>query len=225
MSGWHLSTVTGLVPLVDELFTLTVSVPPAIAKAYHTPGQYHRLGLGEGAASTLAMASPPGHESFEYVIKRQGAAAALGTLAPGAQVKVSLPEGKGFPLAVAEGRTLLVIGAGTGVAPLRAVLKHVAQHRGRFGKVVALFGLRTHGHLPWPEEVAPLAATGLDVRVTLTAPHAGWAGLTGRVQAHLGALPVDDAVAFVAGPQAMLAEATAALGTRGLPPERVFKNF
>ena len=108
---------------------------------------------------------------------------------------------------------------------MRAVLKHVARRRQAYGKVVALFGLRTQAHLPWPEEVEHLAADGLDVRVTLSAPLAGWTGRVGRVHAHLAELPVDDAVAFVAGPQAMLAELGAGLALRGLPAERVYRNY
>lgn len=225
MRAWSHATVITADEVGPGLALLRLDVPAAIASTFHSAGQYHRLRVGDGPEAVLAMASAPGETPFEYVVKRAGdGGALLGAATAGGALLVGPAEGHGFPLDAAAGRPLLLVGTGTGFAPLRSVVLSVLRQRQRFGPVTALYGAATPGHLVWARDFDDWAAHGVAVRATVTQPDADWAGRVGRVQAHLEALAVDDAVAFLCGQAEMVRDVRGALERRGLPAGRIFLN-
>lgn len=228
MSGWSTAALIENEVVTTGLHRLTLSVPVEVAKAFHAPGQYHRVRAPAGNArdAMFAMASTPGSARFEYLVHTNGAIAeAWARLPVGAEVEVSRPEGKGFPLEQARGRTLLAIGTGTGFAPLRSALLAIRARRAEFGRVHALYGAHSPAHVAWRDELALLAREAIHVTPTVSECVAGWTGEVGRVQHLVGQLPVDDVVVFLCGQSEMVADVTKALAARGVSPERVFLNF
>lgn len=225
MSDFAPARVTQRRGIGPSYVALTLEVPSTVARGFTNPGQYHRLSLDGVAAGTFAVASAPGGDHFEYLVKRGGAVTeALASLEPGAQVLVSPMMGRGLPWELAEHRPLLLIAAGTGFAPLRSVLGTIAQRGHGFRRVSGLWGLRREDELAWGDELDAHRAHGHSIAVTLSQPGASWTGLKGRVQSHLASLAVDNAVAFVVGQRDLIAEVKSALAERGLPPERIFTN-
>jgi CDP-4-dehydro-6-deoxyglucose reductase len=225
-TAWHSATVEALHPAGPSQLSLVLGAPPAVLGAYHRPGQYHRLQLEGVGESLFALASPPGAPRLEYLVKvTSPLTQALSRLGPGATVQVSLPEGPGFPLARAEGRPLLLVGTGTGFAPLRATLEALRPQRARFGPVTAVWG--THGptELHWHQSFPLWAQAGIDFRPTVTTPSAGWQGRVGRVHAHLSGLEARELLVFACGQRAMVEELKTQLAMRGVGPDAVLQNF
>lgn len=223
-SGWNRATVRENKFITPGLHQLTLEVPPAVAQAFQSPGQYHRVRVGADEAY-FAMASAPGSSRFEYLVRSIGDAAEAWTKqAPGATVEVSTPEGPGFPLAASRGKSLLLIGTGTGFAPLWSVLREVRRDRSAFQHVRALYGVGDESHLVWRDELDGLKGEDIIVEPVLEHPHDDWEGRVGRVQTHLDDLPVHDAVAFLCGHPAMISDVRQLLAKRGIPPSSTFLN-
>ena len=227
MSGWSQATLSQNEVAGPGLHRLTLEVQVAVSSGFHTAGQYHRVRLPSGQDASFAIASPPGAARFEYLVRASaGVAGELTALAPGAQVEVSVPMGPGFPVPRARGKNLLVIGTGTGFAPLRSVLLAIAAERAAFGEVHGAYGVLTPAHLAFGRELADWERAGLHIIPTVTASAAGWTGAVGQVQHLVSRLPVERSeLAFVCGQNEMVAEITDLLGQRGIPPDRVFVNF
>jgi NAD(P)H-flavin reductase len=224
MSEWYPATVAEAATAGAPLVELSLHVPPEVAGAFHAPGQYHRVRLA-GAENPFAIASGPGTEPFRYLLRRNpGVAAAWAALPVGARLEVSLPRGPGFPLSVARRRPLLLVGTGTGFAPLRSVVEAVLADRAAFGPVYGLVGVHWSQELLWQPQVARWAAQDIRVEGVVSTPGAGWGGRVGHVQDHLTALPLEGAVAFLCGQAAMVSEVTATLAAGGLHPDHVFLN-
>jgi NAD(P)H-flavin reductase len=83
-------------------------------------------------------------------------------------------------------RPALFVGTGTGVAPLRAMLRD-ALAQGETRSLWLLFGIRDEGDILYREELDTLAKAHANVRVfyTLSRAHENWPGLRGYVQAHV----------------------------------------
>lgn len=198
------------------------------ARTYTMPGQYVKI-QQDGKESYFALASAPGAEAAEILVRRaaSGVAASLWGKRAGDAVPVSAPGGKGFPMAQAQGRDLILVAAGSGVGPMRAVIQWVLAHRGDFGGVTLFYGQRAHDHFAFAREQAAWEAGGVRVVKITSRDEAGEKRLAGYVQhAIADAKPeVGNAVAFLAGMKEMIAPVTEALEQLGMPRDRVFMNF
>lgn len=151
----------------------------------------------------------------------------LFSLRPGDQVQCSGPAGT-FVLRDYPDRRLLFVATGTGIAPMRSMI------RARLPSptpVVLLWGLRSERDLYYQEEFAALAAQHPEFTfaTTLSQPSGAWTGETGRVQhlvdRHLAT--VDDLAVYVCGNSGMIASVVALIKARGVCPihrEQYYKD-
>jgi NAD(P)H-flavin reductase len=127
-----------------------------------------------------------------------------------------------FP-AQPEEQKFVFIAGGTGIAPLRAMLRHALAipHR----DVGLFYSARTPVEFAFEDEFRALADAGqIEFRQTVTrANGADWRGARGRLdRAMLGELVHDPAtLCFICGPPALVSEMTALLGEIGVPASRV----
>src|SRR5512134_1097048 len=103
------------------------------------------------------------------------------TLEPGALVDIDGPVGRfTFPLRPVEKRFVFIAG-GTGIAPLRSMLRHALHvpHR----QIGLFYSARTPGEFAYESELRSLARDGhIELRQTVTRESADdWAGTRGRI--------------------------------------------
>lgn len=155
--------------------------------------------------------------------------------APGAASRSFSPlrtpgvRGAGFALAGQAGRDLLLVAAGSGIAPLRAALQLLLLQRQRFGRIALYYGERIAADLAYQSELAMLRAADVAVELVLTRPPAGWSGGVGYVQTHLRAGPPawlgPNTAALLCGQPAMISEVTALLTGHRVPPSQILLNY
>jgi NAD(P)H-flavin reductase len=230
MNDWHLTTVAAVLPAAEGLTELILDIGgSALVGTHRTPGQYVRLALPGAGESPFAIASPPQPfgTRWEFLLKAGSELAdALIQLKPGAQVRSMRPEGRGFPLSLARGRSLLLFATGSGISPIRSVIESIRQERSAYGRVTLYFGARTPQAFAYEDELQHWEAVNIRVVRTVSQPGAsGWQGLTGYVQAHLNEEPVEDTLAFVCGQSGMVQGVIDALRIRGLPREAIHLNY
>jgi ferredoxin-NADP reductase len=144
-------------------------------------------------------------------------------LAPGALVDVEGPLGAfTFPPAPEETRFVFIAG-GTGIAPLRAMLRHALHlpHR----NIGLFYSARTPDEFAFETELRDLSAAGdIELRQTVTrAARSDWDGARGRLdRAALAELVHDpETLCFVCGPAAMVDEMPRLLQEMGIPKDRI----
>jgi NAD(P)H-flavin reductase len=190
-----------------------------VERHHQRPGQYLRVRLG-GAEKPFALASEPGAARLELLFKADTElTSAMGRLAPGDDLPVGLPQGAGFPVDEHQGQDLILVAAGTGIAPLRAVVRTVLPHRRRFGQILLFYGQRAESHFAYAEEHGAWRAAGIELH--LVASEAGK-----RLQEAVRARHPETrkAAAYLCGMKGMIADVAHILGDLGLPRERVFVN-
>jgi NAD(P)H-flavin reductase len=146
----------------------------------------------------------------------------------GDTVGVRGPFGTSWPLRQAEGRDVIVVAGGLGLAPLRSALYELLANRELYRNVVLLYGGRSPGELLYRTELEHWRGR-LDVQVDVTvdgAP-AGWRGRVGVVPSLVPRADIDpsDAIALVCGPEVMMRFTGAALMDRGLTADRIFVSL
>jgi len=189
----------------------------------HGPGQFVQVGLfGVGEAPiSIASAQAEGDPSFDLCVRRLGrVTGALHRLQPGDAVGIRGPYGRGFRTGTMEGRHVLFIAGGIGIAPLRSLVEHCLSAPERFERLTLLYGARTPADLLFTEDLDAWPRQGLDVRLTVDEGDGAWTGHVGLITTLLEPLEVDPArtTAAICGPPVMYRFVVDALLRKGIPP-------
>ena len=194
----------------------------------YQPGQAVTVGLPGERRSPYSIATAP-HEShsdgcLELLIGSEGNSREFqSALRPGLMLDVQGPVGR-FTFAPSPDRQFAFIAAGTGIAPLRAMLRHAV--RDSRNSVTMVYSARTPDDFAYRAELRELARSGrIGLSLSVTRPQSahGWTEGRGRI----GREQVQQIVArgapvcFVCGPSAFVAQMRRMLIAGGLPQERV----
>ncbi len=154
---WLPTHVVARQPLHSDsgLCLLTLSATPT-ARA----GQHVRLRPVASAQPLryYSLASAPG-ESAQLLLTpaRDGGAFDPALMAPGDALQISAEAAGPMVIDGRGGPTLWLFGAGTGIAPLRAIVRH-GQDLAGFERVVLVHGARDHARLAFVDELRAAAA-------------------------------------------------------------------
>jgi ferredoxin-NADP reductase len=211
--------------------TLMVDVP---AWPGHLPGQHVDLRLtapdGYQAQRSYSIASAPEDDRLELTVERvdDGEVSTFLTeeLREGDALELRGPIGGYFVWDAAAGGPLLLIGGGSGIVPLRAILRHRVASESD-AQVRLLASWRTAADIIYAAELAELGALdGIEIDHTLTrgAPD-GWRGRRGRIDAamlaELAWSPEAEPLCFVCGPTGLVEAVGAGLLDLGHGAERI----
>lgn len=197
----------------------------------YRPGQYAdfriRNARGEVELRGFSIASEPGEEGLLFAAKMlpHGLAGPyFGGLAVGTEVSLRAPLG-GFALSEDGALPRLFVGTGTGVAPLRGMIRHLLVRRRETRPVTLLFGVRHASDVFWEEDFRALEREHENFRfvLTLSQPPQDWDDARGRVTDHFGRLASDlrRLEVYVCGRPAMVEEVSRRLLENGLDPARL----
>ena len=185
---------------------------------------------GYQAQRSYSIASAPEDERLALTVERldDGEVSPYLTdeLRPGDRLELRGPIGGYFVWEDTDGGPLLLIGGGSGVVPLRAMLRH-HQAVGSSVPVRVLYSARSLDDVIYREELMQFAPDGdVDVRFTLTrAQPPDWHGYSRRIDQELlddvSWLPADDPLVYICGPTPFVETAAAALVASGHRPERI----
>jgi NAD(P)H-flavin reductase len=220
-------------PLAPDVRHLVFEAQGAAPFRY-SPGQYVALRLCDDASGLCedryySIASPPAaNGTFELCVSTADETGGrfLASLFEGNELACSAPGGS-FGLRQPL-RDSLFIGAGTGVAPLRAMILDVLDDPARNDRNLALLlGARTPERLFFSDEFQRLAAERerFEFWPTLTRPDGDWTGRRGRVLLHLAealAGRADRTDVYVCGPPEMVADVREGLLEAGLDEGALF---
>jgi len=195
-------------------------------------GQAARIGVpGQTTRKPYSIASAPEDAEregcLEFLVKVDADGRPPPHLAGarrGARVAVEGPLGTfRFPRRPA-GRAVLFVAGGTGIAPMRSMLRHALSAR-YAGRLIVLYSARSEREFAYGAELRQLARRGsIELRLTATRQAAQtWRGQRGRINlASLADLGVDrTTLCFICGPPTLLAAARPLLERMGVPASHV----
>jgi ferredoxin-NADP reductase len=225
---WQTATVGSVVSETARVRTISLAVPDWVG---HRAGQHVDVRLtaedGYQAERAYSIASAPG-EPLSITVERldDGEVSPYLTseLRAGDEVEVRGPIGGYFVWDAADGGPLLLLAGGSGIVPLRAMLRH----RSRVGSTVPvrlLYSSRSWADVIYRSELDQ-PADGVAVIHTLTRQQPpGWSGYARRVDQSMidsVAWPVADApLAYACGPTSFVETVASALVAVGYPTRRI----
>lgn len=196
------------------LFLVTLTPSPEQAAKYQTPGQFIEVRTDSGSGY-FVLAGELAAPSWEILVRNNGEASTDLTSAPeGTTVGVRGALGKGFPIARAHGKGLIVAVAGSALAVVRPIMRERIAHR-EASLTSVYVGVRSAKEIALRDDVAGWAHAGArlvlcvsrpadDDRSILTEAIRGDGYVQRVIEADLAAGNVAGDLAFAAGPAGML---------------------
>jgi ferredoxin-NADP reductase len=229
--SWQIGTVAQLVEETARTKSIVLEVPDW---AGHSAGQHVDVRLtaedGYQAQRSYSIASAPEDGYVVLTVERldDGEVSPYLTqeLRTGDALELRGPIGDYFVWEEKLGGPLLLVGGGSGVVPLRAMLRHYVAIDSSVPLRV-LYSSRSLAEVIYREELVQLSENdGLDIRFTLTRQQpAGWNGYARRID-----LPLLEEVAFagdehpltyICGPTGFVETAASGLVELGHDPSRI----
>jgi ferredoxin-NADP reductase len=228
---WQLGDVAELIDETPRVKTIALDVPEWQG---HRAGQHVDVRLtaedGYQAQRSYSIASAPEDDRLALTVERLEDGEVSPYLAEelvvGDKLELRGPIGGYFVWEAGDDRPLLLVGGGSGVVPLMAMLRHRAA-TGATTPARLLYSARSLDDVIYREELGRLAAAeaNLDVLYTLTRSQPpGWTGYARRVDGEMlseVAFQGDTGVAFVCGATRFVEAVADGLLAVGYAPERV----
>jgi ferredoxin-NADP reductase len=227
---WLEATVAETVPETARTVTLRLDVP---AWPDHRAGQHVDVRLtaedGYSAQRSYSIASPPGADRLDLTVERidDGEVSPwLTTVADvGDQFELRGPIGGWFVWDGDDTAPVLLVGGGSGVVPLAAMLRHHAAS-GSTAAMHLVYSARTLGDVIYRQAFEALTSPHRAVTLTLTRESSpDWDGHRGRVDAdmlaELGWPPSVRPHCYVCGPTPFVEAVADALVGLGHEPARI----
>ncbi|MFC1984498.1 FAD/NAD(P)-binding protein [Chloroflexota bacterium] len=190
-------------------------------------GEYSVLGIGE--APFCISSSPTRRDHLEFAVQSVGRVTkALHRLGVGTEIGFRGPYGNSFPLKFLEGKNLVFVGGGIGLAALRSLIWNVMDNRGKYKNIDIIYGTRSPADLCFRYDLdAWRKDKTVSIAITVDKGDKSWTGREGFVPQILeqAAPSPNNTVAIVCGPPIMIKFTFPVLEKLGFTPEQVLTTL
>lgn len=194
------------------------------AKFTFNPGQFIELSVFGFGEAPFSISSPPHRkENFEICVKKAGSLTKrLHELKIGDEVGIRGPYGNGFPLKRLKGKSLVFLGGGIGIAPLKSLIDYLLALEDGYEELIILYGAKR------PEDIVGRDSLSFwrkkaPVYLTVDFKNKSWKGEVGPVTNLLANINIKtkDYLAILCGPPVMINYATIKLEELGISDENI----
>ncbi|MBD3202796.1 hypothetical protein GF327_00745 [Candidatus Woesearchaeota archaeon] len=217
----ELASVTKVIEETEDIKTIRIK-----HDSNPKPGQFYEvsvMGIGEAPFGSASYSS----EYVDLTIRAVGNLTnKLMNVKQGENLAVRGPYGNGFPMEKFKGKDIVIIGGGTGVAPVRTVIEYIEINREDYGEVDLFFGFRS------PEEF--LFKYDFDkwkeifkFNITIDKPYEGWEGNVGFLNALLekSEISPENKIVILVGPPIMIKVTVESLEKMGFSDDQIYVSL
>lgn len=209
----------------------TFVLRPRVPVRFET-GQFVELTVpGVGEAPFTPSSSPEISEKMDVTVMNVGQVTSrLHEMQAGEWVGLRGPFGAGYPLGDFQGKEVLIVGGGVGLAPLRSLFLALLHRLEDYERIVFCYGARTPSDIIYKDAILkewPRLDPRIAFRLTVDRGDDTWKGNVGLVTTTLDDLDVEiaDSVAVVCGPPIMMKFSTFKLIDLGYEPEQIYLSM
>ncbi len=213
----------------EKLFSLRMTDNRPLG---HLPGQFVQLSIPGYTEAPISVASSPTRTGFfDLAIRRAGTLTAeMHRKVPGDTVGIRGPFGSSFDLTAFQGKDLLLISGGCGLAPLRSLIQYCQDCRDEFARVAVIYGARNPDALLFKNDLAEWRnSPAFDCSVTVDNVSGGdcFYGSVGLLPALIPPLEVipKNTIAVVVGPPPMYRAVIEELKKKGMASSRILLSL
>jgi ferredoxin-NADP reductase len=234
--AWRVATVMEIIPETSRVRTIVLEIPDWPG---HRAGQHVDVRLtsedGYRTERSYSIASAPEEPKVSLTVERledgEVSSYLVDELRIGDTLELRGPIGGHFAWSVSDGGPLMLVGGGSGIVPLMAMLRHRAAASDAVRRAIParlLYSSRSWAELIYRDELARLAAADATLQIVHTItrePPPDWTGYRRRIDAGMLAELAWPATShlqlFVCGPTPLVETVAEGLVALGHEPESV----
>ncbi len=226
------AVITNIVQLtkMEKLFHVQIIDPVETKLFSFLPGQFVMVelpGFGEVPISISSSTTRKGH--LGLCIRKAGK---VTNMLHKAQINTKIglrgPFGTHFPMEKMVDHNILLIAGGLGLAPLRAPIFWINEHRSEYKNVSLLYGTKRPEDILFDYQFEMWAKIyNYDIHLIVEEPDKNWKHKTGMITKLFEDITIipDDTYAIVCGPPVMFKFVCSHLNKIGVPMDRMFVDL
>ncbi len=191
------------------------------------PGQFFEVSIPKYGEAPISV-SGIGEGTVDLTIRRVGKVTnEIFERYEGDSLFMRGPYGNGFDCAEYRGSELVIVAGGTGVSPVRGVIRYFADHPRERGNMTVIAGFKSPEDILFADDFADWERK-LNLILTVDGADGDYNGKVGLVTKYIPDLALDDpqsAKAIVVGPPAMMRFSVKALLMRGIREENIWVSY
>lgn len=194
------------------------------------PGQFVMLEVpGFGEVPISISSSSNNREYIELCVRKSGRTTnMLHRAKKGAVLGIRGPFGTSFPMEKMAGSNILLVAGGLGLAPLRAPIYWVSEHRDDFEQVHVLYGTKKSDQMLFTYQYEEWQRVHhIELLTIVEQANGDWKGRTGLITDLFKEIDIkpDETYAIVCGPPVMFKFVCDHLDGLGIPMNRMFVSL
>ncbi|MFH1650322.1 MAG: FAD/NAD(P)-binding protein [Candidatus Woesearchaeota archaeon] len=205
----------------SDTFTLRIKIAMK-----HDPGQFVQISIPGYGEAPISISSDS-RQYIDLTIHQVGTLTEkLAKLKKGDKVLIRGPYGKGYPVRYFKKDSIIMIGGGCGVAPLKGVIEYIENHREDYADVHLFLGYRSPDDILFERKLEGWQKTH---KLTMTVDKnpkgtSCYNASTGFVTEAIkqASIPTEKSVALLCGPPIMMTVAIKILQEKGFKDEQIF---
>ena len=228
----YVGIVTDIRQETPDVKTFRVEAPNGGKLFEHRPGQCAMLSAPGVSEAMISITSSPTNQKFmEFSVKKCGCLSDwLHGMELGQMITVRGPYGRPFPVDEdLQGKNLLFVAGGIGLAPLRSVINYVRDNRDKYGRVDIVYGSRSKEDLVEYKEIVEewMHEENFHVHLTIDREQEGWDGHVGFVPTYVKELEFkpENTCVLICGPPIMIKFTLPGLIELGFEKTQIFTTM
>ena len=196
-----------------------------------SPGQFNMLYVPGAGEAAISIAGRTNEGRFlKHTIRTVGVVTqAIAKGGVGMSLGLRGPFGTSWPVDFFSHpflkRDVIVVAGGIGLAPLRALVLFLIQHREKVGSVRLLIGARSPEDVVYESELNEWSDHGVEIHVTVDRPSLNWRGQVGVVTLLLGRIAIpspQSTLVMTCGPEVMMRYVAKSAMDRKIPTKNIW---
>ncbi|MFC1800838.1 anaerobic sulfite reductase subunit AsrB [Nanoarchaeota archaeon] len=192
----------------------------------HDPGQFVEVSIaGIGECPISICSSSKTH--VELCIRNVGNTTnAISKLKKGDKLFIRGPYGHGYPMKQFKNKNIVIVGGGTGVAPIRGVIKYIEKNKKLFRQTSLFLGFRSPEDILFRKDLKEWKKK-FNLHLTVDKADRKWKGNKGVVTKLLenAKISAKDTIAIACGPPIMIRFVIQTLKKLGFEDNQIYISF
>jgi len=192
------------------------------------PGQFFEVSIPKFGECPISV-SEIGDDYVDLTIRRVGKVTnELHNFEVGQHFFMRGPYGNGFDPSIYEGKNIIVVAGGSGLAPVKGVIDYFCEHEHKSKRFDLIVGFKSPDDILFKKDIGNWDKEHIHIKLTVDTEHPEWTGNVGLVTKYVKELEIKDKenlAVIIVGPPPMMKFTIMGFLEKGIKEENIWVSY